>query len=178
MRGVPSGTRRVTAVVAALVVLSIVWGDTLDGSAAGVAPGGPVALSPLAGWDSIEAVTLAAPAAGIAGDLSDPRPSVTSHALVELRSDLRAIAGIPPWVIWPPSPMPRIAGTLIRRPTLNVLVGVHHSAPQVGWKPTSSLPPAIIGENPRLALRVPRPPARMAGADHSIPRPPPLAVIR
>lgn len=169
MRGMPTGARRVTAVVAALVVLSIVFGETRDARSAGIAPGG-AAASP--NWATVVS------ALGT-GYRSEPSEQRTLRARLEQggHGHVRAIAGIPPWIIWPPSPMPRIVGTMLRRPTLTAFVGIHPSALQVGWKPTSALPPAPTGDHPQPALETLRPPARLAGADHSIPRPPPSTPI-
>ena len=169
MRRLPSGARTLTAVIAALLVLSVVLGDTQEVGAARAALVAPSAFpsSPVCGGTSATRVGCRVDQPASAPTTFHQRATSNSHSLS------RAIAGIPPWVIWPPSPMPRIAGTLVRRPALNALVGIPPSALQAGWTPTSTLPPATIAENSWLNLRVPSPPARLAGADHSIPRPPP-----
>lgn len=174
MRGMPAGARRVTAVVAALVVLSIVLGETRDARAAGVALDSAAALAP-PGWARLDPALVV----GHGGDWGEQRTTVTLRARLEQGSHghVRAIAGIPPWIIWPPSPMPRIVGTMLRRPTLTAFVGFHPSALQVGWRPTSALPPAPTGDHPQPARAMLKPPARLAGADHSIPRPPPSTPI-
>ncbi len=171
MRTMPLGSRRVTAAVVALVVLSVLWGDAQDGSAAGIIPRAHLASASPSDWAVLNAI----PTAGRAAPPSGPHAMMSSRAQMELENQLRATAGIPPWAIWPPPPMPRVAGTIVRRLTVNALAAFHPAALQARWTPPI-LPSVTAGENSWLDLRVPRPPARLAGADYSVPRPPPSAL--
>lgn len=177
MRGMSSGMRRITVVLAALVVLSIVLGDTWEGDAAGVASAGLVTVSPLAVLPNGDVVHVAVPA-GQAGDAMSLRPQVADWAKGEERLHIHAIAGIPPWLIWPPSPMPRVTGTFVRRPVLDALAGYAPTALYAGGVPTPLVLPATPAARVERDLGVLAPPARLAGADHSIPRPPPDAATR
>ncbi len=172
MRMMPLGSRRAAAVVVAMIMLSVLWGDTQDGSAAGVIPRGQAASASPSNWALLNAI----PSEGRVAPSSGPHVTMSSRAQMELENQLRATAGIPPWAIWPPSPMPRVAGTIVRRLTVNALAALHPAAIQARWTPPSILPSVTAGENSWLDLRVPRPPARLVGADYSVPRPPPSAL--
>jgi len=172
-----SGMRRITVVLAALVVLSIVLGDTWEGDAAGVASAGLVTVSPLAVLPNGDVAHVAAPA-GQPGDATSLRPQVAVWAKGEERLHVHAIAGIPPWLIWPPSPMPRFAGTFVRRPVLHALAGYAPTALYAGSIPAPPLLLATPTTRFERDLDVLAPPARLAGADHSIPRPPPDSATR
>lgn len=119
-RRFPRWKRRLIASVAALLVLSALLGETEAGHAAVVsgsvvAPETRAPCSPGVTTPS-DAIVPAALGSGQELDVSphraQPGPVRLSHAL----------AGVPPWVIWPASPLPRIAGAFLQSPIVRTRI--------------------------------------------------------
>ncbi|MBA2277378.1 MAG: hypothetical protein H0W06_06400 [Chloroflexia bacterium] len=169
MLGKPSVARKISAVVAVLVVLSIVLGDTREVGASGIGVPDVSVVSLSSHW----AGTDAAPVAWLIGSSPGGSPVKSWRAPSSLDSPQRTIAGIPPWIIWPPSPMPRISGTMVRLSGVSIAAGTHAITRLGSWPLMLPLPPLPGAVLPDLNHLAPVPPARLAGANFSIPRPPP-----
>lgn len=160
--------RRLIAVIAAAVVLSVVLGETrvvaqnVATSAlrapAGVVLGCGSARAPLAD--------------GLCDPVEGSGASARPWDRLPGGINLGTVAGLPPWLIFPPPPVSMIGGTLIRPRVLASRLSVFELALTAALPSRSSTPPERADTTPGPDLG-PRRPARLAGGDRSIPRPPP-----
>jgi hypothetical protein len=167
----PRWKRRLIASVAVLLALSALLGDTDVGHAAAVPSSAASLDAPLCspgsnlvsgrgeyvspGWGQPLAVGT---------HRAQPGPARLAHALV----------GVPPWVIWPASPLPRIAGAFLHPPLTRLRVAASMLATRDICATGDS--DVALPRRPGSAPGWPEPfyPLdRLAGVDQRFPRPPP-----
>lgn len=162
--------RRLIAVIAAAVVLSVVLGETRVVA------------------QNVATSALRAPAGAVLG-CGSARAQLAGHRCDPVLGggamtrpwdrlpdgiNLGTVAGLPPWLIFPPAPVPMIGGMLIRPRFLASRLSVFELALTAALLSRSLTPPPPerAGTTPGPDVG-PRRPARLAGGDRSIPRPPP-----
>jgi hypothetical protein len=171
MRRLPGTKRTPIALVAALVLLSALLGDATAGQQA----------TPL--WTSQPS---AAPPP-LACDFTPARSADGRLPMVDRSSTAmdhrvepgpgaapRYLAGVPPWTIWPPAPVPRIGGAVVH-PSIarsRSIVGLLSIREACATDPASGLTfgrPSLSAEWPEPF----RPLERLADVEQRFPRPPP-----
>jgi hypothetical protein len=167
----PRWNRRLIASVAVLLALSALLGDTDVGHAAAV-PSSVASLdaplcspesNPVSGRGEYANPGWGAPRA-VGAHRAQRGPVRLAHALV----------GVPPWVIWPASPLPRIAGAFLD-PSL---ARIRDAASMLAMRDICATgdAEAALPRRPGSAPEWPEPfyPLdRLAGVDQRFPRPPP-----
>jgi hypothetical protein len=150
--------RRLTAVFVAAVIVSIVVGET-RAAAPHVAPVAHPALLAVGRCDPVDGCGAIAPPRGRTSDTESPGQ----------------VVGLPPWLIFPPAPVPRSSRTLVR--PLVLLSRFSHvflSLRAVSLSESLTSPPLERANNNVGQDLGPRHLARLAGSFHSTPRPPPV----
>jgi hypothetical protein len=159
---------RLRALVFALVLLSVILGDTGTAQAAGSAEFPLLQPASVCEPDATPFDTLRGTAAR-AGDGAFHRAESVPWA------SPGTTAGVPPWTTFPASPLPRVGGLLARSPLLRVRP-LDIIATRAAW--TAEAGPGL---NPSLSLGAPgwsepcQPLERIAGPHQRFPRPPPRA---
>lgn len=170
MRRLPHWKRRLIALVATLLILSALLGDTDAGHAAAThaAVNTPHHKLSGCGW-AVVSIGMESHAPAVR-----PLPLAIHRAEPGSGRALRSLVGVPPWVIWPPSPMPRIGGAVLDPPlTRSRVIASLLSTPDI-WTvlDPAGLAPGRIGISPGWPEPF-YPLDRLAGVDQRFPRPPP-----
>jgi hypothetical protein len=170
MRRLPTGKRRLIALVCTLLVVSVLYGDMSVGQARTTA-----AVQP----------TIAPRVPGRGADAVAPNNhAVTATCSVledaywggsPLDATSRSMVGVPPWIEFPASPMPRFGGPLFRPPVARFrsIDSVVLAPGLCASDPASGFWPARAGVSPGWPEPF-QPLDRLAGVHHRFPRPPPL----
>jgi hypothetical protein len=167
MQRLPSRKRRLIALVVALLALSALLGDTSTTRQASAEPVAVLAIDPLSCGSSAPGPRAAA---------TDGERSAGLAPLVQQGpgTSPRALAGVPPWTIWPPAPVPRIGRAVVQSPPVRTRTVVPLLCSRLPSSPESA---AIFsagkwGHSAQLAEPAPLR-ERVGGVDLASPRPPP-----
>jgi hypothetical protein len=167
MRRLTHWQRKLIGLVATLVILSALLGDTEATNAAAATSESTHATSAAPGCGTGFARLL--PGAG--GTVSWTAGATSDLGVNRMQ---RSLAGVPPWVIWPPSPVPRVAGVMLNQPAARNRVTASAPLSADGW---GSFDPAAsnAGRN-GLVAAWPEPFCprdQLPGVSQRFPRPPP-----
>jgi hypothetical protein len=170
MRRLTHWQRKLIGLVATLVILSALLGDTEATHAAPAVSELNQAIAETMGCGAGFARLLPSTSSVVWG-LTQETAGSQEHVADRTK---RALAGVPPWVIWPPSPVPRVAGALLPPPAARNRLPVSIALAVDG----GALPDLIGLLSGRTGLPVTWPEPfcpndRLPGASQQFPRPPP-----